>query len=136
MRARAGRSCACGTITNSRGEASKANRCFSTIRQSRRSTLKVAASQAWYEYQPARVTKPGAGDAFEAPAVTNGPIGEVDARGLGQNPDNLTAIDALKIQRSFRFGKNVDMILTDNRSYQSAPIDGDGLPWSRFRRHA
>ena len=53
---------------------------------------------------------------------TNGPIGEVDARGLGQNPDNLTAINALKIQRSFRFGKNVDMILTDNRSYQSAPI--------------
>ena len=90
--------------------------------------LKVAASQAWYEYQPARVTKPGAGDVFEAPSVTNGPIGEVDARGLGQNPDNLTAIRALKIQRSFRFGKNVDMILTDNRSYQSAPISGEGLP--------
>jgi alkaline phosphatase D len=31
-------------------------------------TLKVAASQAWYEYQPARVIKKGAGDAFEAPS--------------------------------------------------------------------
>ena len=95
-------------------------------------TLKVAASQAWYEYQPARVTKPGAGDIFEAPAVTNGPIGELDARGLGQNADNLTAIHALKIQRSFRFGKNVEMILTDNRSYQSAPISGEGLPSFEF----
>lgn len=94
--------------------------------------LKVAASQAWYEYQPARVTKPGAGDVFEAPAVTNGPIGERDARGVGQNPDNLTAINALKIQRSFRFGKNVDMILTDNRSYHSAPIDADDVPGLDF----
>lgn len=94
--------------------------------------LKVAASQAWYEYQPARVTKPGAGDVFEAPAVTNGPIGEVDARGLGQNPDNLTAINALKIQRSFRFGKNVDIILTDNRSYMAKPITGEGLPGFDF----
>jgi len=94
--------------------------------------LKVAASQAWYEYQPARVTKPGAGDAFEAPSVTNGPIGEVDARGLGQSPDNLTAINALKIQRSFRFGKNVDMILTDNRSYMAKLITGEGLPGFEF----
>jgi alkaline phosphatase D len=94
--------------------------------------LKVAASQAWYEYQPARVTKPGAGDVFEAPSVANGPIGEVDARGLGQNPHNLTAIHALKIQRSFRFGKNVDVILTDNRSYQSAPISGEGVPGLDF----
>jgi alkaline phosphatase D len=94
--------------------------------------LKVASSQAWYEYQPARVTKPGAGDAFEAPTVTNGRIGEVDARGLGQNPDNLTAIDALKIERAFRFGKNVDMILTDNRSYHSTPITGEGLPGFDF----
>ncbi len=94
--------------------------------------LKVAASQAWYEYQPARVVKPGAGDAFEAPSVTNGPLGPVDARGLGQNPDNLTAINALKIQRAFRYGKNIDMILTDNRSYMAKPITGEGLPGLDF----
>src|SRR5690606_34442983 len=42
--------------------------------------------------------------------------------------NNLIAIQALRIERAFRFGKNVDMILTDNRSYQSAPIDGSNLP--------
>lgn len=94
--------------------------------------LKVAASQAWYEYQPARVIKSGAGDAFEAPSVANGPLGPVDARGLGQNPDNLAAINALKIQRAFRYGKNIDLILTDNRSYMAKPITGEGLPGLDF----
>src|SRR5690606_2170970 len=78
--------------------------------------------------QPARVVKPGAGDAFEAPAVTNTPLTDLDARGVSHEPNNLIAIQALRIERAFRFGKNVDMILTDNRSYQSAPIDGSNLP--------
>ena len=52
----------------------------------------------------------------------------VDARGVGQEPNNLTAIRALRIERAFRFGKNIDMILTDNRSFMSAPIDGSNLP--------
>ena len=91
-------------------------------------TLKVAASQAWYEYQPARVIKPGAGDIFEAPVVENTALTNIDARGVGREPNNLAAIGALRIERAFRFGRNVDMILTDNRSYQSAPIDGANLP--------
>ncbi|MEZ5996772.1 MAG: alkaline phosphatase D family protein [Hyphomonadaceae bacterium] len=91
-------------------------------------TLKVAASQAWYEYQPARVAKPGAGDPFEAPAVTDTPLTDRDARGVYQEPNNLIAIHALRIERAFRFGKNIDMILTDNRSFQSAPIDGANIP--------
>ena len=95
-------------------------------------SLKVAASQAWYEYQPARVTKPGAGDPFEAPAVTDAPLIERDARGVYQEPNNLIAIRALRIERAFRFGKNVDVILTDNRSFQSAPIDGSNLPGLDF----
>ena len=90
--------------------------------------VKVAASQAWYEYQPARVKKPGAGDAFEAPAVANVPLGALDARGLGQEPNNLIAINALRIHRAFRFGKNVDMILTDNRSFMSPSADGSTVP--------
>lgn len=94
--------------------------------------VKVAASQAWYEYQPARVIKPGAGDAFEAPAVANAPLANFDARGVSQDPDNLTAINALRIERAFRFGKNVDMILTDNRSFQSPPIDDAGIPSLTF----
>lgn len=95
-------------------------------------TLKVAASQAWYEYQPARVRKQGAGDAFEAPKVENKPLSNIDSRGVGQEPNNLIAINALRIERAFRFGKNIDMILTDNRSFQSAPIDGANLPFLDF----
>ncbi len=83
--------------------------------------LKIAASQAWYEYQPARVVKPGQGDAFEAPAVTDTPLSDFDARGLSREPNNLTAIQALKIHRAFRFGKNAELILTDNRSYKAPP---------------
>lgn len=94
--------------------------------------LKVAASQAWYEYQPARVRKPGAGDAFEAPAVKDVPLTNLDARGLGQEPNNLTAVNALRIHRAFRFGRNVDMILTDNRSFASPPADGGTLPPTAF----
>ncbi len=94
--------------------------------------LKVAASQAWYEYQPARVLKAGAGDVFEPPVVENKPVEDFDARGVGQEPNNLAAINALKIQRSFRYGKNVDMILTDNRSYISPGGDYSGLPDIKF----
>ncbi len=85
--------------------------------------IKVAASQAWYEYQPARVAKPGAGDIFEAPHVDNVALTTLDARGVGQEPNNLTAIHALRVHRAFRFGRNVEMILTDNRSYMSPPAD-------------
>ena len=86
--------------------------------------IKLAASQAWYEYQPARVVKPGAGDVFETPHVDNVPLTALDARGVGQEPNNLTAIHALRVHRAFRFGRNIEMILTDNRSYLSPPADG------------
>ncbi len=95
-------------------------------------TLKVAASQAWYEYQPARVHKPGGGDVFEAPVVENKPVEAFDARGVGQEPNNLAAINALKIQRAFRYGQNVDMILTDNRSFISPGGSYSGLPDIKF----
>lgn len=94
--------------------------------------LKVAASQAWYEYQPARVRKPGTGDVFEAPVVENRPVEDFDARGVGQEPNNLAAINALKIQRAFRYGRNVDMILTDNRSFISPGGSYSGLPDIKF----
>ncbi len=97
-------------------------------------TLKVAASQAWYEYQPARVRKPGSGDVFEAPTVENRPLAELDARGTGLEPNNLAAITALQIQRAFRYGRNVDMILTDNRSFGSPGGSYSGHPDLKFGR--
>lgn len=94
--------------------------------------LKVAASQAWYEYQPARVRKAGSGDAFMPPTVENRPLSELDARGVAQEPNNLAAINALQIQRAFRYGNNIDLIITDNRSFQSPGGPYSGLPDIKF----
>ncbi len=82
---------------------------------------KVAANQAWFEYQPARVVKQGnpASDRFEAPPVENVPLTEFDEYGLGLESGNLTAIRSLKINRALRYGRNVELILTDNHSFRS-----------------
>jgi alkaline phosphatase D len=87
-------------------------------------TRKVAANQAWFEYQPARVVKPGSPlvDRYEAPAVADAPIRDFDDHGLGREPGNIAAIDSLKIFRALRWGRNVDLILTDNRSFRSEPV--------------
>jgi len=103
-------------------------------------TRKVAANQAWFEYQPARVVKPGNAslDRFEAPAVKDAPIREFDEHGLGLEPGNLAAIGSLKLFRTLRWGRNVDLILTDNRSYRSecvmdrpeaAQFQSKDFPW-------
>ncbi|MEK6300568.1 MAG: alkaline phosphatase D family protein [Acidobacteriota bacterium] len=87
-------------------------------------TRKVAANQAWFEYQPARVVKPGNRlvDRYDAPAVADAPIGDFDEHGLGREPGNVAAIDSLKIFRALRWGRNVELILTDNRSFRSQPV--------------
>ena len=87
-------------------------------------TRKVAANQAWFEYQPARVARPGAPshDRFVAPKVSNAPIGKFDEQGLGLEPGNLAAIASLTYYRALRWGRNVDLVLTDNRSYRSEPL--------------
>ncbi len=98
-------------------------------------TRKVAAAQAWWEYQPARVAK-GSGGAlndFEAPKVADAPLSEVDANGLGEDRDNLAAIHALTLYRTLRYGANVDLILTDNRSYRSEPVN-DRTEMKAFRQ--
>ncbi|HEU4733902.1 MAG TPA: alkaline phosphatase D family protein, partial [Kofleriaceae bacterium] len=83
-------------------------------------TRKVAAAQAWFEFQPARVVDPrGQRMAdFIAPAVRDAPVDTFDEHGLGQEPNNLAAIHALKLQRTLRWGRHLDLLLTDNRSYQ------------------
>ncbi|HTU64983.1 MAG TPA: alkaline phosphatase D family protein [Steroidobacteraceae bacterium] len=94
-------------------------------------TRKVAANQAWWEYQPARVLQPRGVDlkGFTAPAVTNAPITAFDAAGFAREPNNIAAVDSLRIQRSFRYGRNTELILTDNRSYKTADVDlGDFSP--------
>lgn len=84
-------------------------------------TRKVAAAQAWFEYQPARIKKVGsqALDEFDAPAVSNAPIESFDDYGMGQEPNNLAAVHALTLYRAMQWGRNVDLILTDNRTFRS-----------------
>ncbi len=84
-------------------------------------SIKVAANQAWFEYLPARVASPGGLlERFDPPAVKDVAVTEFDSNGLGVEPNNLTAINSLKVYRALRYGRNLDLIITDQRSYRSA----------------
>ena len=82
-------------------------------------TLRVAANQAWWEYIPSRVRKAsGAGlDRFDGPKVENVPITRFDNDGFGDEANNRAAIASMTGYRAMRFGRHVDLILTDLHSY-------------------
>ena len=84
-------------------------------------TRKVAANQAFFEYQPARMVKSGGSslEVFSPPQVMDAPIKVFDEHGLGQETNNLAAINSLKGYRSLRWGRNLELIITDERSYRS-----------------
>jgi alkaline phosphatase D len=90
-------------------------------------TRKVAATQAWFEYQPARVRKSGDPDwnRYIAPKVIDTDVSKLDPYSLVDEPNNLAAINGLKIFRRLRWGKNVDIVLTDNRSFRSNNVLND-----------
>src|SRR5690349_24063640 len=96
-------------------------------------TKKVAANQAWWEFQPARVARPGADrDRFEAPAVKDAPITGFDEHGFALGADNAAAVASLTIYRAFRYGHNAELIITDNRSYKIADADGSPVAPAGF----
>jgi alkaline phosphatase D len=84
-------------------------------------TMKVAANQTWFEYQPARVKQRTSTsiEAFDAPAVRIAPIETFDANGIGTEPNNLAAIESLKVYRTLRWGRHFELILTDQYSHRS-----------------
>jgi alkaline phosphatase D len=83
-------------------------------------TRKVAAMQAWFEFLPARVHKPSPDFAkFDAPHVVDTPVEKFDAHGLGTEPNNLIALKSLTGYRALRWGRHIDVIITDQRSYRS-----------------
>lgn len=86
-------------------------------------TRKIAANQAWFEYQPARIKKASGpnNDKFGPQPVHDAPIEKYDDDGLGQEPNNLAAISSLTGYRALRWGRNVELIITDQRSYCSRP---------------
>ncbi len=89
---------------------------------------KVASNQAWFEYVPAQLT--GASGVtgvaqhakdFASASVTDAMYGatQVDADNEVTEPNNVSALATLTIFRSFRFGKHLELVLTDERSYRS-----------------
>jgi alkaline phosphatase D len=90
--------------------------------------VKVAANQAFFEYRPARMVKPSGPslERFDPPAVKDVPVETFDETGLGTEPNNLKAINSLKGYRRLRWGKNLDLMITDQRSYRGP--DPSDLP--------
>ena len=89
-------------------------------------TVKVAANQAWFEYIPARVKAPsGTLAEFGPPAVKNVKIEQWDANDLGLEPNNLTAIRSLIAYRTLRYGRHLDLIITDQYSFKGADATDD-----------
>lgn len=81
--------------------------------------LRVAANQAWWEYIPSRVRKasgPGL-DRFDGPKVQDAPITRLDQDGFGEEANNRAAISSMTGYRAMRFGRHVELILTDFHSY-------------------
>jgi len=56
---------------------------------------------------------------FDPPQVVDAPVRNFDEHGLGQEPNNLTAIHSLRGYRPLRWGRNMELIITDQRSYKS-----------------
>lgn len=91
-------------------------------------TRRVAASQAWFEYTPAHLTGAGSVEGVENEASDFAPPEKavVDAAFTAPNDDNFVdeannaaAVGAITIYRSLRFGKHVELVMTDERSYRS-----------------
>jgi alkaline phosphatase D len=89
-------------------------------------TRKVAANQAFFEFQPARMARPGSDslEQFNGPKVVDTPVTVFDDHGLGQEENNLKAIESLKGYRALGWGRNVEVIVTDQRSYRSEEPTG------------
>ena len=84
-------------------------------------TRKVAANQAFFEFQPARMERPNGNslEQFHGPKVVDAPVTTFDDHGLGLEANNLAAIGSLKGYRALRWGRNVELVITDQRSYRS-----------------
>jgi alkaline phosphatase D len=97
---------------------------------------KVFANQAWWEFIPAHVAQPGNArpEHFKAPVVVDTPLGAFNEDGLSEEPNNLKAINSLKIQRVLRWGRNVDLLLTDNWSFRSPDMSTDDFSVPEYPR--
>ncbi len=79
---------------------------------------KQSANRAWFEYIPAVLTED-----------ENSPAHDYSEDKLPESDEqaNTTAINSLCIYRTLRWGKDIDLIVTDSRSYRSAPCVPPGM---------
>jgi len=89
-------------------------------------TRKMAASQAWFEYVPVQLSGsvgvsgvPAEAHDFFAAKVENKAFTAPNDDNFVDEPNNAAAVGALTIYRSLRFGKHVELVMTDERSYRS-----------------
>jgi hypothetical protein len=81
--------------------------------------VKVAANQAWFEYIPARVKAPsGTLAEFRAAGRQECRDQEWDKNDLGSSRTTSSAIRSLIAYRTLRYGRHLDLIITDQYSFQ------------------
>jgi len=93
---------------------------------------KFASNRAWFEHIPAFLTGLGDATGVEQPAhdlvmkeVVDAPLELFDDHGFNMESNNVKAVDSLRIYRKLNWGKNVDLIVSDTRSYRSKhPVPG------------
>jgi alkaline phosphatase D len=101
-------------------------------------TVKVAANQAWFEYIPARVKAPSGSLAeFGPPPVKNVKIERYGDDGIGDEANNRAAINSLIAYRALRYGRHLDLMITDQHSFHgpdpfSDPSLGDLGDWDDY----
>lgn len=89
-------------------------------------TRKYNANHAWFEYIPAHLSgAPGVEGVtqnakdFTPATVTDAPFTTPDATNFVDEPNNAAAVGSMTIYRSLRWGKHVELVMTDERSYRS-----------------
>ncbi len=87
---------------------------------------RVAANQAWFEYVPAFLSGRAATNGvtslahdFAATTVTNTPLADFDEHGFSREANNVDAVASLTIFRTMQWGKHVQLVVCDNRSYRT-----------------
>lgn len=87
---------------------------------------KVAANQAWFEYIPAQLTGATGPAGVTQHARDFTPVAVDDAAFTTANddnfvpePNNVAAVGSLTIFRSLRWGRHIELVVTDQRSYRS-----------------
>ena len=103
-------------------------------------TRKVAANQAWFEFIPALLTgAPSPSNVeneahdFKFAIVKDAPYTGPGQDWVDPDPDNVNALNTISIYRTLRWGKTIELIIADNRSYKSPSpippkIEGQALP--------